>query len=310
MKKFLIKLTNKTSLKIFVFVILICTLPLIFSLARYITSVIRDYYLESQNFYFNSNRLKRDNPMYQINNWTGIGEFTIEVSMNSRKNDLLFSNFDITYEIEYKCPQDTLCEISKNSGVIFSATNDDSFTIVVTPTRPFNDGESVTVPVKAISTSPYKATISAEFQMLVGKRGVSYSISDVPGRPYMIVSITNAMTSYRVVQPFLAYNIGDEIDISTYNGLSDTNKARCVSAYVTLNFNPNIVVLDTTLSLLRESTITNQLIGGVSYVNQIKFPMNAASSKEVRFYKLDNTKDYTYPYVNPSSIITFTAETD
>lgn len=308
MKKFLIKLTSKPSLKIFVFVILICSLPLILSLARYITSVLRDYYLESQSFYFNSNRLKKDNPLYQIDNWSGIGDFTIEVSMNSRKNNLLYSNFDITYDIEYTCPQDIICEINKNSGTIFSAKNEDSFKIVLTPTRVFADNESITVPITAKSTAPYVSTISAEFQIVVGKTGVSYSITDSPGQPYMMVSITNAITSYRVIEAFSTYQINDEIDINTYNKLSDTNKAKCVSTYITLNFNPNIIVLDTTIALLRESVVTNQLIGGVSYVNQIKFPMNATSSKEVRFYKIDNTKDYTYPFVNPTSIVTFTAE--
>ena len=43
-----------------------------------------------------------------------------------------------------------------------------------------------------------------------------------------------------------------------------------------------------------------------NYINQISFKMEAISSTKVRFYKIDATKDYTYPIKNPTSIITVT----
>ena len=42
---------------------------------------------------------------------------------------------------------------------------------------------------------------------------------------------------------------------------------------------------------------------GYYYVNEITIGIDALSSKNIRFYKNDKTKDYTYPDKNTVSII-------
>ena len=308
MKKKMAAFFKKPHAKLVVIVTaLIIIIPLGVSLSRYIMRVVRDSYLESKNFYFNSNRLKKDNPTYQINNWTGVGDFTIDITVTSKKNNQLAADFDIAYNTSYVCPSDVICTISKSSGVIYAATNTDSFILTVTPTRAFDDGVTVSVKISSTSSSPYVETISAVFDIVVGKRGISYTIDDEAASPYLLVSITNALASYRILEAFDSYSVGDEIDATVYKALSDVNKAKCVSAYITLEFDPEIVVLDTTSPYLKGAITETKVISGVDYVNKIKFKMDATMSAEVRFYKIDSTQDYSYPFVNLTSIIDFDA---
>ena len=39
------------------------------------------------------------------------------------------------------------------------------------------------------------------------------------------------------------------------------------------------------------------------YVNDITFGIDALSSNTIKFYKVDDSKDYTYPIVNNNSIV-------
>jgi len=308
MKEFLIKLKSKPYYKLII--ILICLaiiIPVGYTASRYIMNVINDHFLESKNFYFNSNRLKSDNPTYLINNWSGVGEFSIDISLNSNKNHILASDFDVEYGISYVCPNDVICTSNKSSGVIYKATHTDEVVISIMPTRAFDDGESITIQVEATSTSPYVETISAEFKIVVGKRGVSYAIDDQVNRPYMLVSITNALASYTIKQAFGLYSIGEQIDSRTYKSLSDIDKQKCVSIMIELAFNPNTIVMDTTSLISGLNILEEVVINGVSYVSRISFPMEALTSNEIRFYKLDYTSNYTYPYENATSIVNFNA---
>lgn len=308
MKKVIGLLKDKPKVRIAVIIVcIIAMVPIAITFARFVTERIRDNYLESKNFFFNSNRLKSDNPTYHINNWSGVGDFTIEIEMNSLKNSLLKSDFDVAYTTSYICPADVLCSISKNNSVIYKASSTDTFSLTITPTREFADGESITIKISATSSSPYVSTLSADFQITVGKRGISYEIDDETNRPYLLVSVTNALSYYTVNQAFDSYSVGDKIDNVVYRNLSDADKSKCSSATITLDFDPREVVLDTTSTILNGAQIQDEVIDGVSYINEITFNMNAMSSQEIRFYKLDYTKNYTYPIVNPTSIIGFSA---
>ena len=155
--KYLKKLTKKAYFKPLLYILLILIIaPLGYTLTRYIMDKINDYYVESRNFYFNSNRLKKDNALYKINNWSGVGNFVIEITVNSKKNDLLASDFDVTYDVSYTCGTDVICSSDKNSGTIYQGTNTDTFSIVITPNKVFNDGESTTIHIEATSTAPYE----------------------------------------------------------------------------------------------------------------------------------------------------------
>jgi hypothetical protein len=122
-------------------------------------------------------------------------------------------------------------------------------------------------------------------------------------------SITNAIDTYVVRTAFSGHAVGSIVTSAEYVALSDADKAKCASQVITLSWNPQDVVIDTTSSIVTSSSssFTTSTYNGISYINSITFPVDILSSTEVRFYKWDVTKNYTYPFVYPSSIVTFNA---
>ena len=54
--------------------------------------------------------------------------------------------------------------------------------------------------------------------------------------------------------------------------------------------------------------IQTTTIDGNTYINKITIPIDAISSRNLRFYKVDINKDYTYPNKNNTSIVTITSK--
>ena len=50
--------------------------------------------------------------------------------------------------------------------------------------------------------------------------------------------------------------------------------------------------------------VSTTTIGGYDYINSISFKIDAMSSEQVKFYKIDTTKNYTYPSGQGTSIVT------
>ena len=299
--------------KQYIIIILILILsPAVVTLSRYVVKGIHNYIMEANNFYFSSDKLSTDNPIYQVNNWTGVDPFYIQFELNNKKNNILYSTSDIEYNLTIECDDDIECSLNNTEGTIYSDERTDNFTITVNPKRSFNDKETVNVKVHAQSTSPYRKLISAEFNITVGKRGIAYEIDDEENQPYLNFIITNSLTSYYVREDFGDYQIGDEISASTYKSLSEENQNKCSSAIVTLTFNPEDVVIDTTSEIMKKSSVTYQEYNNISYINSLTFTVDATSSNEIRFYKVNVNNNYTYPqYIeNEESIIEFSAITD
>ncbi len=288
--------------------LIIALFPVGVTFSKYIYDKIRYYILEANHFYFNSDKLEDKGITYNINNWGGVESFNIQFELNNHKNNLLTSDSDIAYDISVVCDDDVQCSISNDSGIIYKDEKTVSYDVIVNPLRVFDTGESVNVKIEATSSSPYVKTLSGDFVITVGKKGVSYEIVDEPFQPYFMFNITNVIDKYTVIKGFDNYKVGDVISISTYKDLPDSNKKNCVSAIITLEFDPNKVVFDTTSNIINNSEITNTLVDGVSYVSKIKFNVEATSSTSIRFYKKDKSIDYTYPYVNDTSIISFDVE--
>ena len=81
--------------------------------------------------------------------------------------------------------------------------------------------------------------------------------------------------------------------IAQYNALSTEDKKKCVSATITLSFDPNAVYVDNnSTTFLQGYDIHTEKMNGYDYINQFTFDMEASSSSMVRFYKKDVTKDY------------------
>ena len=245
--------------------------PLAITFGRYVTKNIRNYIMQADNFFFNSDKLV---------------------------------DGGITYEMITLRPP---CTIDELDGVIEHAEKTDNFTFDIVPQRAFNDNESVEVVVTAVSSSPYIKTLSATFVITVGRRGIDYQITDKANQPYFIFTVTNASDKYKVIEPFGDYSLNDPITTNAYLALSDTDKAKCASAVITLGFDPSEVVLDTTSDIMKHATYDTTVYDGVDYINEIEFNVEPLTSIEVRFYKRDSSENYTYPIINNTSVVTFGA---
>lgn len=285
-------------------IIILSTITLAYG--RYIYNEIRDSYLATKSFYFNSDKLTTNRAIYQVDNWSAVDPYSITINLNNRKNNLVYSTSDISYEVSYVCSNNVLCSVNSTGGIIRSTDQSASFNALITPNATFNDGDEAFIEITVKSTSPYSKTLQGRFILKVGKSGLSYKIEDKQNRPYLNLSITNTIDYYLIKTAFGNYSVNDRIDKTTYKSLSEEDKAKCVSAQVTLTFDPNIVIFDMTNSVyLKKDSITTTNIDGFDYINSITFKMEPESSEVVKFYKADTTKNYTYPITNNNSIIDF-----
>ena len=279
-----------------------------FTLAKYVVEEFHSYYLDAKNFYFTSNRLKKSTATYMVNNWSGVGSFDISFNLLSMKNSYVYTDYDIPYTVTATCPNDVGCVLDKTSGTVYheDVNHSDTVTLSVNPTRSYAENERLEIYIEASSTAPYIETISANFVYVVGKQGVTYEVEDEANRPYMLLKITNAINSCKVVTAFGNYAVNDEIETSVYRTLSDADKAKCISKTVLLNFNPNTIVLDTTDNLARTATTTTTTISGTAYINSLQFVLEPSSTTVIKYYKLLPANNYTYPHNNDPCIVTVT----
>ena len=344
MKKNQIKKLPKFKLFFIVFGLLILITFIIKpSYARYIYNGIKDYYYESQSFYFNCDKLSTSPAIFQLDNWDGVNTFPVTYNLNSIKNELVAANDDINYVVDsYKCTSNfyhvtvafdsyavgdritssvynrltdankakcsaaATCTITKESGTISKTSHADNFRINITPNTTMNQGDNVTLTVKVSSTLPYKKTLTGIVRLNVGVPGISYEITDKGGQPYLDFKITNTLNYYRVVTAFGNYTPGATIEEEVYNNLSAADKEKCTSALIRLSFNPNVILVDVTSDFYDDAyTYTTRQIDGKAYIDSVTFGVDRASSISIRFYKVNATNNYTYPYTNPISIINF-----
>ncbi len=290
-------------------VVLVCTITLVTTFGRYVVNTINNFFVRSKEFYFYSDKLSEKSSYYQIDNWTGVDPYTITVNMNSRLNNIKVTTYDIDYDISYRASENCSCQLSKEAGTILASSNSDYFNLTITPNTGLTTGDKVWVVITATSNAQYKKTLTATFVLTVGKENLSYEIKDSVASKYLELNITNTLSYYKVSEAFESYKVDDKIDVDTYLTLSDENKAKCYSALITLKFDPNIVLLDmTNTNYLNATQVSKEVINGSNYINGITFKAEPISSAVVRFYKLDVSKDYTYPIVNETSIIKLTSK--
>ena len=288
--------------------LIVVILPVGITFSRYVYDFISYYILESNDFFFNSDKLGENNIVYGVENWGGVGTFEIAFELNNHKNNLLTSVSDIDYELNVTHSEDVQTSINLVNGTILTDEKTDSYTVVVTPSRVFNTGETVRINIVAKSTSPYVKTLSATFNITVGRKGISYEIIDKANQPYLELVITSARDNYKVNQAFGSYPVGHILSYNEYKALSPENKAKCTSAVITLTFNPSVIVLDTTSEIVHNMEYNETTVNSIDYVSTIEFPIEAMSSNKLRFYKANPANNYTYPYGTSTSIIGFSSD--
>lgn len=275
----------------------LCLIALTFavSFGRYVYTRALELYFMTQNFYFESNKLTLEGARYSLDYWNGVDPHDVPIVLNGFKNDKLRSTKDITYNVTTDCPTNIICTVSKSSGTISKNVSTDDFVFTITPAASsnFTDGSSVTGKVIATSTSPYSKTLSAYFTLVVGKYGLSHVITDQAGSTYLSLKVTNTLDSYFTKEAFGDYGLHAPVSISAYSSLSDTDKAKCASAVITVSFDPNVVKIDNTATdYLHAYDIETQVIGGYNYVKKFTFDMHPSISNVIKFYKTNKSLNY------------------
>jgi len=292
---------------IIILLIIVLLLPVGITFSRYVVENVKNYLMEANHFFFNSDKLVAGGINYEINNWGGTSNVPIDFVLNNHKNNTLTSDADITYSISLSYDTSSIaCSLSSNSGVIQKLEKQDSFELIITPLRPYNDGDSVSVTVTATSSSPYEKTLSATFIITVGRRGVDYEIRDKSNQPYFMFNITNSLDTYKAIEAFGDYQVNHVFTTNEYLALSPAEQAKCASILATLTFNPAVVILDTTSDIMKNATFTTTTYNGINYINSVTFGVDVMTSKEIRFYKRDSSLNYTYTG-SGTPIVTFTA---
>ena len=279
-----------------------------FTFGRYIKNILNSYILETKGFYFNSTILAVNGKNYSINNWDGVNSYPLTIDINNRKNSERYTKTDITYEITYNCPSSVTCTLSKTEGVLHPNDQTDNYSLVVTPNQNFYEGDQAVVTTTVTSTSPYVKSMSATYTIGVLKSNFSYDIKDSVNSKFLTINFTNSISYYQVSEAFSTYSVGDQIGVDIYNNLSQADKDKCFSSIITVEYNPNLLLVDMTNNLFIHRLNTGYeeitLSDGYNYVKKFTFKVNASSSNSIIFYKDDVTQNYTYPVVNPNSIIT------
>lgn len=278
------------------------------TLGRFIYLEIKKNFFNTTKFYFNSDKLREKDTLYLINNYNGIDNYDIVINMNSIKNNLEKANTDINYDITYNCSNKARCNISKTEGVIYGTSNTDFFIATISPKVTLKDKDELVMRIEVKAKEPYKKSLFATFKLVVGNYGLSYEISDEAGSNYLEFKMTNTLDYYRVITPFGSHHVGDRIDISTYLSLNDSDKEKCRSATINLEFDPHLILYDNASFFSGIISTQTEVISNYNYVNKVKFKLDAISSKTIRFYKKDKSQNYTYPITNSNPIINVTYE--
>ena len=288
--------------------ILLCVSSLVIIFGKYVTNSIKNFFLRSKEFYFYSDKLTEKNSTFQVENWSGVDDYVVTVNMNSRKNNIQVATYDIGYDIKYKCSENAICQLSKESGTIKKETNTDFFNLTITPNKQLQTGDKVTVEIEATPTTGYKKTIKGKFTLVVGQENLTYQITDSKENPYMELRITNTISYYIVDQAFDNYSVNQKIDIDDYLSLSDEQKNKCHSAIIKVEFNPQEILLDNTSESYQKAiNMETTEINGKTYIKSITLAIEAISSEDIRFYKVDVSQNYTYPNSNNKSVVTVTS---
>ena len=282
-----------------------------FTAGRYAYTEIKKYFIRTNRFYFNCDKLSESGSNIEMTNWSGVGQYTVVFNMNNSSNRLLSSEENIEYDITYRCSSNVTCSIedNKTNGTITTTTNTDSFTIVITvpPDVVLQDMDVVELYVETNATTPYQKKLYGTVRLVVGHYGLSYEIEDSVNSPYLSIKNTNTLDYYVVKTAFGNYTAGAQIDTATYQSLTAAEKQNCASAIITLEFDPNVILLDMTNEFYQNAfDIQTVRINNYDYIKKFSFKIEAMSSNNIKFYKKNVSNNYSYPNGNASSIITVT----
>ena len=278
------KKLNKLKVAIAIFLILMLFAFATTVLGRYVYNAIYEAYFSARQFYFSSDILLFGGTTYTYDNWGGIGEYEILFDLYSYNNELSKLTYDLDYTVtceslstdKITCTIDGTGGATTANGTIYASTNTSTVKILVNPIARINEGETVKLKVTAKTEEPYQKEISCTFSLYIKlPEGNTYSIEDVAGREYALLKLVNRSES---------------------------------GTQATLEFDPNFLRLDMNDEIYADPNMLVEVrtitISGNQYVNKITFNISKESAKNVKFYKVDKSQDYSYPGVQETSAIT------
>lgn len=261
--------SNKKIILLLIAVLILYFIGSKISLAKYVYNAVHDFYLGSKGFFFNSDKLSVNKSEFEIeNNWSGAETYYITINMNSKKNDLVFAESDIVYNIKCTSSDNIECTLSKEKGTIIGSANggvnEDYFIVTINPATgtTLKSGDTAWIEIEVTSESPYVQTLSGKLIIGVGAEDITYEIIDSPNTPYAEVNITNSLNEEKLVT--LAYDYKTVlIDMTNNFTINATNK-------VTEKYN------------------------GYDYIKEITSKIGPLETISIKFYKIKLTEDYTY----------------
>lgn len=274
------KKTKRLKVSIVVFLIVVAISISIFG--RYIYNSAREAYLSAKQFYFTSDILTVNSAKYEYDNWDGISTYPIEFELYSYNNKLAKLDYDLNYKVtcEPMNSDKITCSVGSSGGessvnktIYASQKNTSKVAIYVKPTGAINKGEKIKLKITASTEVPYKKELSCEITLNIKEQTVTstYSIEDISNRDYALLKLVNS----------------DEIQ-----------------ANFNLKFDPHTLRLDLNDEIYKEMTILNTItIDGNEYINEVEFNLPKESAKNIKFYKVDKSQNYTYPKGSVTSAI-------
>ena len=251
---------NKNYLKqqLVLLVVIVCyVFSLTMTFGRYVAVKVSTYISSSKEFYFYSDKLDDKEIEYPIS-WSGTEDCIIPINLYTRMNSLKTATHDVKYKVEYEMlSSNALCNLSKDSGVVSAATNNDAFTVQVSPNKLMSKNDKMRVKINVTTVDDFEKTLTAIFIISLENEKVSYTIDDAKNRPYFNMII---------------------------NTIQKEN--------ITISFDPTEVVIDTSNEIFKNLK-NYELLDGTKLVNKIEFTADALSNLNIKFYKKDISKDYT-----------------
>lgn len=146
------------------------------SYARYISNSIWDYYLSSNNFYFESDYLDKNIKNNIYNSWDGN---SISFNLKNGLSNDIYTKDDIKYEVSCITLNEASCLVNGES-VYKAILKGNTFTTETLSFRIEGDADLTNVTVIAKAISPYKKTISANFELnrIRIKNTINYDLVD------------------------------------------------------------------------------------------------------------------------------------
>lgn len=280
------KLNKKKLILVIIIIMFVLSVPVF---GRYIYHSIREAYLLSKQFYFTSDVLTATGANYTYTDWGGLDQYVIEFDLYSYNNELAKLDYDLEYKVT--CETITTDKItaviddgstgsSTIEGIIYgvppTGTNESTVRILVNPKVELHKGDIVKLRVTAETEEPYQKQISCTYTLEVAQETLNtFTIEDVNNRDYAILKLVN---KYETATP------------------------------VILEFDPSELRLDLNDEIYRDNTGvgTTNIIGQGTFINEIEFTLPAEAAKNVKFYKVNKSENYSYSGVEGTSAITVT----